>query len=267
MPSWTLEEALRLTSGLGFDGIELAAWRPHAWPRDLDKARRRELKSFARQYQLEYSAICMVQVNHNPASPIAAERQGTLSYIQDCIDLAADLETPIVVVGGGWSVIPHTRLAAWDWAREGLSRAARYAEKREVTLVLENINQQRADVIVTPDDILAMIREIGSPWVRPMLDFYHLHLEGEDPALAIQRLGKDLAYTHFLDARLANRSRQVLGKGEMLLDRILNALLEAGYDGWLCVEIWGDDPVEIGIQTMQYYRSVLDGVLSGVGSK
>lgn len=266
MPSWTLEEALRLTSELGFVGIELAAWRPHGWPRDLDKARRQEMKGLARQYHLEYSAICMVQVNHNPASPIAAERQDTLSYIQDCIDLAADLESPIVVVGGGWSVQPHTRLTAWEWAVEVLSRAARYAEKREITLVLENINQHRADMIVSPDDILAMIREIGSPSVRPMLDFYHLHLEGEDSVLAIQRLGKDLAYTHFLDACRANRSRQVLGKGEINLTRILNALVEAGYDGWLCVEIWGDDPFEIGIQTMQYYRTLSGGVMPGANS-
>jgi len=265
MPSWTLEEALRLTSELGFEGIELAAWRPHAWPRDLDAARRHEMRRLAHQYHLEYSAICMVQVNHNIASPDAAERQDTLSYIQDCIDLAADLECRMVVVGGGWSVQPHQRADAWEWAVEGLAQAARYAEKRGVTLAVETINRQRADVIVSTGDVLAMIHAVGSPAMRPMMDFYHLHLEDEDPILAIQRLGKDLAYVHFLDARRANRSRQVLGKGEIPLDLILAALREAGYEGWLCVEIWGDDPVDIGKQTIQYYRSLLEGATLASG--
>ena len=267
MPSWTLEEAMRLTAEIGFDGIELAAWRPHAWPRDLDVARRQEMKDLARQYRLEYSAICMVQVNHNVASPVDAERRDSLVYLRDCIDLAADLECPIVVVGGGWSVQPHPRQAAWEWAGESLSQAARYAQERGITLALENINRQRADVIVSTDDMLEMMRVIGSPSIRPMLDFYHLHLEGEDPLQAIQRLGKDLAYTHFLDAHRANRSRQVLGKGEIPLGDILSALVDVGYNGWLCVEIWGDDPVETGKQTIHHYRDLLESVYSGISSE
>jgi sugar phosphate isomerase/epimerase len=266
MPSWTLEEAMRLTAEIGFDGIELAAWRPHAWPRDLDSARRQEMRSLARQYRLAYSAICMVQVNHNIASPIETERRDSLVYIQECIDLAADLECPTVVVGGGWSVQPHQRQEAWDFAAEILDRAGRHAQKRGITLALENINRQRADVIVSTSDILQMIRGVGLPSLRPMLDFYHLHLEGEDPLQAIQRLGDDLVYVHFLDARLANRSRQVLGKGEIHLDHILTALTGAGYEGWLCVEIWGDDPVNIGKQTIDHYQKLRGLASSLIGS-
>ena len=258
MPSWTLEEALRLTAEIGFDGIELAAWRPHAWPHDLDAVRRRGMKALARQNRLEYSAICMVQINHNIASPVAAERQDSVGYIQDCIDLAVDLECPIVVVGGGWSVQPHARKVAWEWAVEGLARASKYAEKREIILALENINRQRADVIVSTDDILTMIREVGSLSLRPMLDFYHLYLEGEDPLQAIQRIGKDLAYAHFLDARRTNRSRQVPGNGELPLINILSTLAKVGYNGWLCVEMWGDDPVDIGKQTIQHYQDLME---------
>jgi D-psicose/D-tagatose/L-ribulose 3-epimerase len=246
-----------MTGEIGFQGIELAAWRPHAWPRDLNAARRQELMSLARRYGLEYSAICMVQVNHNLASSVAAERQGSLGYLRDCIDLAVDLECPIVVVGGGWSIQPCSRQAAWDWAAESLVLAARYAEKRGILLALENINRQRADVIVSTADMLSMIREVASPALRPMLDFYHLHLEGEDPLLAVRQMGKDLVYAHFLDARRSNRSRQALGKGELPLALILSALEQAGYDGWLCAELWGDDPVEVGKQTMDNYLDLI----------
>jgi sugar phosphate isomerase/epimerase len=266
MPAWTLEEALRLTAELGFDGIELAAWRPHAWPADLDSARRLVMKNLARQYDLAYSAICMVQVNHNIASPIASERRDSLDYIQDCIELAADLECPTVVVGGGWSVHPYTREDAWKWAAESLDGAARHAHERGITLVLENINRQRADVIVSTDDLIAMIEAIDSPSLRLMLDFYHLHLEREDPYHAVRRLGSDLAYVHFLDARRSNRSRQIPGNGEIRLDSILSTLVEIGYNGWLCVEIWGDNPVEIGEQTILYIQDLLAHVYSKMHS-
>jgi sugar phosphate isomerase/epimerase len=85
-----------------------------------------------------------------------------------------------------------------------------------------------------------------------MIDLYHLHLEREDPLQAVERLGPDLAYMHFLDARLADRARVAPGLGELPLPEILCALRRVGYDGWLAVEVWGPDPMTLGKQAIRF---------------
>jgi sugar phosphate isomerase/epimerase len=70
LPAWTIEEALRMTAEAGFDGLELAACRPHGWPADLNPARRRELVQLAATHGLAFSAVCLNQPNHNIASPV-----------------------------------------------------------------------------------------------------------------------------------------------------------------------------------------------------
>ena len=253
LPAWTLDEALRLTAEMGFDGLELAACRPHGWPSDLDAARRRVIRRLAADSGLAFSAVCPTAVNHNIASPVAEERKDTVSYFVECLDLALDLGCHTIVVNGGWSVQPHGRDEAWRWATEGLATAAQEAERRDVVLALENINSRRADVVVTGHDIAAMVNEVGSPALRPMIDFYHLHLEEENPLEAIERLGPHLAYVHFLDARRTDRARVAPGWGEMPLPDILSALRQVGYDGWLGVEIWGDDPLTLGRQAVSFF--------------
>jgi protein FrlC len=235
LPAWTLEEAIRLIAEMGFEGLELAACRPHGWPSDLDAQHRREIRKLAAD------------------SSVAEERRDTVRYWVQCVHLALDLGCNTVVVAGGWSVQPHGRDEAWRWAREGLATVAREAEQRGAVLALENINSRRADVVVSSRDVAAMIEEVGSPALRPMLDFYHLHLEAEDPFEAIERLGADLADVHFLDARRADRARVVPGLGEMPLPDILLALQHVRYDGWLVVEIWGDDPLTLGRQAVRFF--------------
>jgi protein FrlC len=261
LPSWTLEEAIRLTAELGFEGLELAACRPHGWPWDLDQVRRGEIRKLAGDYEISFSGICPVQVNQNIASPVPEERKGTVAYFIECLQLAVDLDCSTVVFGGGWSVRPHRRDEAWGWAAEGLATVARQAERLGVVMALENINSRRADVITTSQDILQMVNEVGSPMLRTMIDLYHLHLEGEHPLEAIHRLGSSLAYAHFLDARLDNRARLAPGLGEMPLVEIISALKQVGYDGWLSVEIWGDDPFPIGRQSVKFFQDNLSGFI------
>jgi len=253
LPAWTLDEAIRLTAELGFEGLELAACRPHAWPSDLDATRRRAMRRLAADCGLAFSAVCPVAINHNIASPVTGERKSTVSYLVECLDLALDLGCCTIVVNGGWSVQPHGRDEAWRWTAEGLAAVAREAERRRMVLALENINSRRADVVVTSRDVAAMVNEVGSPALQPMIDFYHLHLEMEDPLEAIERFGDTLAYTHFLDARRADRARRVPGQGEMSLPAILATLRQVGYDKWLGLEIWGDDPLTLGRRAVRFF--------------
>ena len=44
MPAYTIEETIRRIAGIGYDGIEIGAAAPHAYPAHLSKERRKEIK-------------------------------------------------------------------------------------------------------------------------------------------------------------------------------------------------------------------------------
>ena len=255
LPSWTMEETIRLTSELGFDGLELGAVRPHGFPDDLSFEQRKQLLKYAQKKKVEFAAICPISTNFNIASPIEGERNATKKYIIDCIHLAQDLDCAIIRVDGGWSVKPFLAIDGWSWATEGLSAVAKEAEKNGVSLVLEPVNSQRSDIVTSSHGMEKMIQNIGSVALKPMIDLYHLHMENENPVEVINRLGSKLAHIHFLDARKVDRARLIPGKGELDLITIMDALTRVGYDHWLSFEFWGNDPIASGRQAVDYFQS------------
>src|SRR5262249_5707925 len=67
-----------------------------------------------------------------------------------------------------WPVVhePFSREEIWGWCREALIECARYAGDAGVTLALQN----HKPLINDHNDVLRMIREVGSPHLRACLD-------------------------------------------------------------------------------------------------
>ena len=46
-----------------------------------------------------------------------------------------------------------------------------------------------------------MVKSIGSPWVRPLCDYYHVRAEGEDPGQELEKSGELPVHTHIAKLR------------------------------------------------------------------
>lgn len=57
VPTYLVEEAIKRTAKLGYDGIELDAARPHVWPDDINKKHRVAIKKLVKECNLEVPAI------------------------------------------------------------------------------------------------------------------------------------------------------------------------------------------------------------------
>ncbi len=140
LPCYPLDEAIRRLAAIGYDGVEIGCAAPHAWPAYLNKERRAELRNL-----LETSGLQPVSLlatpgggpGFNPASPLAEEREATVRYYNEVVDLALDLGAEKVLYIAGWQIFGTSRQQAWDRSKDCLDRIASHADKKGITIVVE----------------------------------------------------------------------------------------------------------------------------------
>lgn len=146
----------------------------------------------------------------------------------------------------------HTHSHARRLIREALKELLPLAEEHQVVLALEPMHPGCAEectFLTSIDDALEICDTLASPYVRIVLDTYHL---GHDPDIVARaaQLVDRLALVQLGDARHppeGEQSRCLLGEGMVPIQEIVAALLEAGYDGYLDVELLGEE-----IETTDY---------------
>jgi sugar phosphate isomerase/epimerase len=181
----SMEQVLERAKRFGYEGVEIEGKRPHGFPLDWPKSRCQDFRDRARDMGL---AITGVAAMNDFSSSIAEYREAQLANVRDLIRMTADLDARVLRVflawpgahanpgGGGhyyvaqrmWSQahegIPEEQI--WSWCRQGLTEAARIAGDYGVTLALQN----HKPVIKTYQDVLRMVREVGSPHLKVCLD-------------------------------------------------------------------------------------------------
>ena len=129
-------------------------------------------------------------------------------------------------------------------AIDGLQRIATAAREAGVTLALESAHNTQRDVtsfVTSIEDSIAILHEAGLDDVFLLLDVYHVW---DDPAVwdLIARASYRIAGVHVSDWPLeADRTDRVLpGEGIGRTKEIVDALVLAGWDGSLDVEIFSE---------------------------
>jgi len=237
LPSYTLDETIRRLAAIGYDAIEIGAASPHAWPKYMDSKRRREINELLKEAGLVVSSICPGLGGGpglNPVSPIDKEREASIEYYKELVDLARDLHSDIVIWVGGWRVYGTSREQAWEYSRSGLTECARYAEDKGVRFAVE-ANSSDCDVIETADDILRIIRESGCKNVKAMFDTCHAWYRNDPLLDYVKKLEALLIHIH-IEGPVAASERQAPGEGGRTLKHLLKALKDIRFDGYLTQE-------------------------------
>lgn len=209
----SMEQVLERAKRFGYEGGEIEAKRPHGCALDWPKNRCRDFKNRANDLGL---AITGVAAMNDFSSPIAEQREAQLTNVRDLIRMTSDLDARVLRVflawpgahptpgGGGrydlaqqlWSAahegVPEEQ--TWAWCREGLVEAARMAGDQGVTLALQN----HKPLIKTYQDVLRMVREVGSPNLKVCLDAPIMeNKDAEYLRKAVRDVGALQAQSHF----------------------------------------------------------------------
>jgi len=198
--------------------------------------------------------LACLSVHQDFVSPNPAERHKWVAHTQKCIEIAYALGIPCIRISSGrWKTIPdfealmkargvepvlpgYTDDDGFNWCIESIHECADLAEQRGVVLALEN----HWGLSGTPEGQLRIINAVDSPWVGALMDTGNFL---EDP---YDKLEKIAPKTVFVQAKTYD------GGGEFYtldLDykRIAKILRDAGYTGYVSLEMEGKEPAETAV--------------------
>ncbi len=231
------ERQCALAAALGYDGIEIAPFTlDREAPHLLPAARRAELRRAAAEAGIPITALHWLLVapaGLSITSGDAAVRARTLDMIERLIGLAADLGARLLVHGS-----PGQRRVAApgdaERAEEAMARAGEWAGRAGLTYCLEPLAARETNWVTTVAEAAAIVRRIGAPALRTMIDVCAAGNGEAEPAATL--LARWLPSGLIAHVHLNDRNRRAPGQGEDRFGPILAALRRGGYAGDCAVE-------------------------------
>lgn len=273
-----MPEVMVKAKALGFDGITLAAKRPHALPLDLSSRDRESIRDLAASLGLDI--VCVAGYN-DFADPSAFNRQINLAYVMDCIELARDLEAPIVRTFASGMGAPHAAPLSQQirWVTEMAAEASAVAEEMGVTLVIQNHSPIGNNI----HNLLQIVEEVDSPAYGAAVDCPLLTSSSVGYAEALYASSEVLGFTTAGDFQSSpgpihqfpGGSVQTvaaegvpLGQGDCDWPSFLRLLKATGYDYWInyemCSRMRGGGSEEnldrIASESLRYLRPLVEDI-------
>lgn len=163
----------------------------------------------------------------------ADAHEDELSRFDRSLALAAAAGARHYVVGGG--AIRSTGRRDKDFAVAGGFLNA-VTERAQAAGLIASYHPHLGSLAQTPEQIDALF---AATTIGLCADVAHLAGGGGDPAAIIRRYADRLTYVHLKDIDLATSGFVPLGEGDLDLGGIVDAVVDAGYDDWVTVELDG----------------------------
>ena len=168
-----------------------------------------------------------------------------IDEICDGVRMLAGFE-PVCVACGPGPYAGRTPDEARQIVVAGLKKVARTAADLGITIALEPMHSSMAtewSFLTNIPDTMELLDELDEPNVGIIVDVWHLW-DTPDLLTHLRENVSHIVGVHLNDRRDPTRSwcdRVLPGDGIGGVDAFLGALDDAGYDGWLEVEIFSDD--------------------------
>ncbi len=260
---WVFGNACKSIRGFGYEGIEIAPFTLAEDPAKISADKRREYRSVMEGEGLYFVGLHWLMIapkGLHVTTPDEKLRKRSWEHIRHLIDLCADLagdrEDRGVLVFGS----PQQRGATGGLSREkatrhftdGLASVAAHAEERRVTVLAEALPRAQCDVLLSMEEAVKIVKQIGSPAVRTMFDVHNAIDEAEPHATLVDRYFDYIRHVHIneYDGRHP-------GTGDYNFRPLLETLARRNFPGWVSLEVFDFSPgaEEIAEQSSRYMRT------------
>jgi len=177
--------------------------------------------------------ITCVSPGNNFGNTKEKDNRSNLEYVKKGIDAAFIMGAPMVRVFAGWPP-SGMREKLWATAVKYMKKAAGYAAKKGITLVVEPHNGGG----FLPDSVTTekFLRDVGHPNLKLNLDTGNYH--DKDMYAALSRTIKYADYCH---VKVHTISRDGKKTSDFDLEKIFKILGSNNYRGWLSLEYEGQE--------------------------
>lgn len=236
--NYPLPEAIRRLHRYGYQGVEVWGGRPHAYRHDLDnqlgeiEALLDELGMTVPNFvpaQFRYPSILCSLNDHI--------RRASVRYIGDAIDTALRLGAPSVSLCPGMTLHGENLDEGWAQLRSSFIELLEYTEDTDLALLIEPAHKAESTLILTVEDGLRMIAEIGSPRLGILLDTGHANLNGENLAEVVENLKDVPLHIHIDDNNGDSDAHLIPGDGNIDFGPFVQALNRINYEGFVSAEL------------------------------
>lgn len=256
--NWPVEKVFVTAAEIGYDGVEIAPFTLASSVYEIIDARRREIARAAADAGVEIVGLHwllvkpegLLYINH----PDADVRKRTRDYLDALICLCSDLGGRVLIFGSPKQRNVHESLTyeqAWNYACETFSHCAEKAQENDVYLCIEALPPRETNFINTVEEALAMVRAVGKPNFRTMVDVKSMCSEARSISEIVCSAGEHIMHVHANDA-----SGRGPGMGDTDFHVVSSALREIRYNGYVSVEVFDykPDPITIAKQSLAYLR-------------
>jgi D-psicose/D-tagatose/L-ribulose 3-epimerase len=193
--------------------------------------------------------------DRNPMSPDLASRAAGVDDLKRLVDAAVALGADVLCGPfhqplGVFSGTGPTRVE-WE-ALVTAHRAMGDHAGGAIRLAIEPLNRFECYALNTAADAARLVTEVDRPGYGYLYDTFHAHIEERNPCAAIAVSAKAIAHVH-----ISENDRGVPGAGQIDFAATCATLQNAGYDGWLVVEAFGQALPGLAAAT-QVWRPLFD---------
>lgn len=224
-----IEESIPLAASFGYDGIELALKRP-------DEVKPEHLAQQLADNRLEVSCISTGQVyadlGYSFSDEEAEQRTALIKMFKEFVDLSCNFGGMINIGRVRGSIGIRQKDKVEELFRQSMFELGQYAQKRNVKILIEPVNRYEIDFINSVEEGASFLRKVNLPNIKLMPDVFHMNIEDSSITGELSRNINDIEYVH-----LADSNRHAPGAGHTDFHSILSTLKEAGYNGWVSIEI------------------------------
>jgi sugar phosphate isomerase/epimerase len=241
--SMTLDDFVDLASTYDLEAIEPTSYYfpEPATPEYCRRLRRHAL--------LQGLAISGTAVGNTFTHPKGPQLEKEIDHVKRWVDLAAELHAPTIRIFAGNLQKGTSEADARRWCVDAIHRACEYAGTRGIILALEN----HGGIVSTPDQLLAIVREVQSPWFGVNLDTGNFH--GADPYAELARVAPYVVVVQVkTEMSSAGGPRR-----EADLARVVKLLRDVNYRGFVALEYEADaDPRQAVPKYLQQLRKLIE---------
>ena len=266
---YSLEDSIRRISKIGYEGVEILADIPHAYPPVFGKEQIGSAIGTLSECKIQVSNLnaftlyAITDVYH----PSWIENDNSLRELRiqhtiNCIELAQRIGSRNISTEPGGPIEPRVTdiVGLRKLFINGLNKAAPIAEKDKIKILIE---PEQNLLLENSTEFLDFIENVDSDYVRLNFDIGHFYCVKEDPAKLVYRLVDYIEHFHLADIA-ANRVHHHLipGQGSIDFRSVFKAIIEIGYKGFVTVELYPyqDDPMYAAKAAYDYLIRILNEV-------